>query len=194
VGWANFITVMRGVLAAVVWILAALAETRGTAWWWAAFALFVITAATDVLDGWLARSLGEVSVFGRIADPLVDKLLVLGTLCVLVAIPGVRDVLPVWLVLLVLARELIVTALRSEVEARGASFQASLSGKLKMLVQCVAIGAVLLCQAGVAWLCAPQPWLGERPVAHVFVLLAGVVTALSLADYLARAARLLGAR
>jgi CDP-diacylglycerol--glycerol-3-phosphate 3-phosphatidyltransferase len=192
VGWANLITVVRGLFAAIVWIATSLAESHGEAWWWAAFTLFVLTAATDVLDGWVARSLGEVSVFGRIADPLVDKLLVIGTMAVLVSVPGVRDVLPVWVVLLVVARELIVTALRAAVENDGASFQASFSGKVKMLVQCIAIGAILLCQAGVGFLCETQAWLGGRPLALVFALLAALVTTLSLVDYLRRAVRLLG--
>lgn len=186
-GWANLITVLRGVLAAAVWALTVVAETGGSAWWWAAFLLFTFTAVTDVLDGAIARHLGQVSVFGRIADPLVDKLLVLGTMVVLVAVPGVRSVLPVWVVLLVFARELLVTALRAAVEQRGASFSAAFSGKVKMLAQCVAVGAVLLCQAGVGWLCEPLDVLGGAPVAHLFVLVAAFVTALSLVDYVRRA-------
>jgi CDP-diacylglycerol---glycerol-3-phosphate 3-phosphatidyltransferase len=186
-GWANLITVARGVLAAGVWALTLYAETGGPTWWWAAFLLFAFTAVTDVLDGAVARHLGEVSVFGRIADPLVDKLLVLGTMVVLVAVPGVRGVLPVWVVLLVFARELLVTALRAAVEKQGESFSAAFSGKVKMLAQCVAVGAVLLCQAGVGWLCEPLAILGGAPVAYVFVLVAAFVTALSLVDYVRRA-------
>lgn len=188
-GWANLITVGRGVLAAVVWALTQHAEVGGPGWWWAAFLLFAFTAATDVLDGAVARHLGQVSVFGRIADPLVDKLLVLGTMVVLVAVPGVRAVLPVWVVLLVFARELLVTALRAAVEKKGESFSAAFSGKVKMLAQCVAVSAVFLCQAGVGWLCVPLDVLGGAPVAYLFVLVAAFVTALSLVDYVRRAAR-----
>ena len=189
-GWANLITLGRGVLTLVVWVLVAAAEGRGSSCWWVAFAAFLLTALTDVLDGAVARRLGEVSVLGRIADPLVDKLLVVGTMVVLLGVPGVRDALPPWVVLLVLARELIVTALRAEVEAGGGSFQAAFWGKAKMLAQCVALAVVLAHQAGVAWLDVGVPGL---PVSWVqlVVLLAALLTALSLGDYLRRAVGLL---
>ncbi len=191
-GWANVITVGRGLLTIGVWVLTAHAEGGPAACWGWAFGLFVLTAVTDLLDGAVARRLGQVSVFGRIADPLVDKMLVLGTMTVLVAIPEARAVLPVWVVMLVLARELLVTALRAAVESDGASFQAAFWGKLKMLSQCVAVGGVLLHQAGVGWVRAEHPWLGGVSVAHAAVLLAAVLTALSLMDYVQRARRLLG--
>ncbi len=191
-GWANVITVGRGLLTIAVWVLTACAEGGAATCWGWAFALFVLAAVTDLLDGAVARRLGQVSVFGRIADPLVDKLLVLGTMTVLVAIPEARAVLPVWVVLLVLARELLVTSLRAAVESEGASFQAAFWGKLKMLSQCVALGAVLLHQAGLGWVRAGQPWLGGLSLAHAAVLLAAALTALSLVDYLRRARRLLG--
>lgn len=191
-GWANVITIGRGLLTIGVWVLTAYAEGASAACWGWVFALFVLTAVTDMLDGAVARRLGQVSVFGRIADPLVDKLLVLGTLTVLVAMPEAREVLPVWVVVLVLARELVVTALRAAVESGGASFQAAFWGKLKMLSQCVAVGGVLLYQGGVGWVRAAPAWLGGVSVAHAAVLLAAVLTALSLVDYLRRARRLLG--
>jgi len=193
-GIANLITVVRGLMAAGVWAVAGVAEQGGPDWWWLAFGLFVFTAATDVVDGWIARSRGEVSVFGRIADPLVDKLLVLGTMAVLVSLPGVREVLPAWVVLLVLARELVVTGLRAAVEGNGHSFQATAAGKLKMLAQCVALGAVLMHQAGVGFLRVPQDWLGGAPLTLAFVLAGALVTAVSLLEYLVRATRLLAAR
>ncbi|MFM8979582.1 MAG: CDP-alcohol phosphatidyltransferase family protein [Planctomycetia bacterium] len=193
-GIANLITVARGLMAAGVWAVAAGAESGGAPWWWVAFGLFVLTALTDVVDGHIARTRGEVSVFGRIADPLVDKLLVLGTMAVLVSLPGVREVLPAWVVLLVLARELIVTGLRAAVEGNGHSFGATAAGKLKMLAQCVALGAVLLHQAGVEAMRAPQAWLGGAPLAFAFVLLGALVTAVSLLEYLVRAARQLAQR
>jgi len=191
-GWANVITVARGLLTVGVWVLTAAAEGESSACWGWAFGLFVLTAVTDVLDGAVARHLGEVSVFGRIADPLVDKLLVLGTLTVLVSMPTAREVLPVWVVVLVLARELIVTALRAAVEAAGTSFQAAFWGKLKMLAQCAGLGAVLLHQAGIGWVRGGQAWLGGASPAQVTVWVAAVVTAISLVDYLQRARRLLG--
>lgn len=193
-GWANRITLLRAVLTLVLWaVLAVTAPRPGPGTWWFAFALFLVTALTDVVDGIVARRFGEVSVFGRLADPLVDKLLVLGTMIALLAIDDVRPVLPAWAVALMLAREFVVTALRGAVEGRGVPFQAAPIGKAKMLLQSIAVGAVLLHGAGVALArqeLALGP-LGPWSVAQVVVLLATLLTVVSGIDYSARAARLL---
>lgn len=190
-GWANRITLARAALTVVVWILVALAEGRGEGWWQAAMVVFAFTALTDVVDGALARRLGEVSVFGRIADPLVDKLLVLGTIVALLPVPDVRQALPVWVALVIVVRELLVTVLRSAVEAQGGNFQAALWGKLKMIAQCVALGAVLQWKAGTAWLDARPQALGGAPVVVLFAWVAAAVTLISCVDYAARGWRML---
>jgi CDP-diacylglycerol--glycerol-3-phosphate 3-phosphatidyltransferase len=194
VGWANRITVARALLTLGVWALVACAARGSAGCWVPAFVLFVFTALTDVLDGAVARRWGDVTVFGRIADPLVDKLLVVGTLVLLLDAPGARTVLPAWVVLLVVARELTVTALRGAVEGSGASFAAAFWGKAKMLAQCVALGAVLLHGRGLPWLVEPLPALGGRNATWGLVLLAAALTAFSLVDYVARAARQLRGR
>lgn len=196
-GWANRITVARGVLTVLVWVLVALAEEGGRDVWLAAFVAFVVTALTDMVDGAIARRLGEVSVFGRIADPLVDKLLILGTLVVLLAVPGVREGLPVWVALVVLVRELLVTVLRAAVEAQGGNFQAAFWGKVKMASQCVMLGAVLLWRADLAplaWLDAHPSALGGAPVVALFAWAAAAITLVSCLDYAARGWRLIAAR
>ena len=114
-GLANQITVARGGLAILLWSVLHVIDLRAQpqdALWWVAFGLFVVTAATDSLDGYIARKRGEVSVFGRIADPFVDKLLVLGSMVFLIGLPGMAWIVPPWTVAVVLARELLVTALR----------------------------------------------------------------------------------
>lgn len=108
-----------------------------------AFWLFVIVAATDVLDGWLARRGNHVTAFGRIADPFVDKVLVVGALVFLAVLPWSSGFLPAWIVVAVVAREFLVTGIRGYVESQGAQFPADRFGKLKMAVQCVAVGALL---------------------------------------------------
>lgn len=193
-GWANRITVARALLTLGVWALTAAAAGGDAACWLPAFGLFVLTAVTDVLDGAVARRWGDVTVFGRIADPLVDKLLVVGTLVLLLEAPSAHAVLPAWVVLLVVARELTVTALRGAVEAGGASFAAAFWGKAKMLAQCVALGALLLHGHGIAWLDEPLGALGGRPTPWGLVMLAAALTALSLLDYVRRAVRLLDGR
>lgn len=192
-GWANRITMLRGLLtAAVLVVLLVDAPDPRPAVWWTAFVLFAITALTDAVDGALARRLQEVSVFGRIADPLVDKLLVLGTATVLLPLDDMARVLPAWAVVIMLAREVLVTALRGAVEGKGISFQAVWIGKWKMLVQCVAVGATLLYGAGVGFVRAPLFGLSATwNLAHVLVWLAVVLTAWSGIDYGRRAAPLL---
>lgn len=185
-GWANRITVARGLLTLVVWVLVARAAVGGPADWWWTFALFVLAAVTDVVDGALARRLGDVSVFGRIADPLVDKLLILGTITALLPVANVVQALPVWVALLILLRELLVTVLRAAVEANGGNFQAAFWGKLKMIVQCVAIGTIMAWKAGLQWLDHRPAALGGAPLVILISWLAAAVTAISLLDYARR--------
>jgi CDP-diacylglycerol--glycerol-3-phosphate 3-phosphatidyltransferase len=199
-GWANRVTVARGVLALVLWALlhAIDAWGLGVGAWWGAFALFVVTAATDSLDGYLARRMGDVSVFGRIADPFVDKILILGSMVFLLGIPGTTSVLPPWTVAVTLARELLVTALRGAIEGAGGNFQAGAWGKWKMVAQCMAIGGVLLDGAGFALVRWSVIDFGPGPAAHAAWSLARVVcvgaaliTAASGVEYAIRAIRTL---
>jgi CDP-diacylglycerol--glycerol-3-phosphate 3-phosphatidyltransferase len=107
------------------------------------FWLFLLIALSDYLDGYLARRDNLVSAFGRIADPFVDKVLVLGSMIFLTVMPWSRQWFPAWIVVVVLAREFLVTGIRSYVESQGESFAADGFGKIKMVVQCLAIGFVL---------------------------------------------------
>jgi CDP-diacylglycerol---glycerol-3-phosphate 3-phosphatidyltransferase len=110
------------------------------------FVLFIIAAGTDWLDGYFARKYGQVTTLGRILDPFADKVIVCGTFVFLVAIPSVEVVpwgLRAWMVVVVVGRELLVTALRSFLEERNVDFSAKMSGKLKMLLQCVAAATCL---------------------------------------------------
>ncbi len=106
-----------------------------------ALVLFVIAAATDWVDGWYARRFHQVSRLGRIFDPLVDKVIVCGTFVLLADRTG-SALLP-WMAVVIVVRELVVTAIRAEMERAGRDFSAGWSGKLKMVFQCVAIGLEL---------------------------------------------------
>ncbi|MGA2035231.1 MAG: CDP-diacylglycerol--glycerol-3-phosphate 3-phosphatidyltransferase [Thermoguttaceae bacterium] len=105
--------------------------------------LFILAAGTDWFDGYLARKYGQVTTLGRILDPFADKVIVCGTFIFLLAVPGMTRLLPAWMVVVIVGRELLVTALRSFIEEQGADFSAKMSGKLKMVLQCVAAGACL---------------------------------------------------
>jgi len=128
-----------------------------------AFILFVIAGLTDIADGIAARRLNVTSKFGRMVDPLADKILVCGAfICfALIGQPKLFGLGPValavvhWSVAAVLiARELFVTILRHIAEARGVNFAATASGKIKMFLQSFAIGTVVIKMAHVqtaAW-------------------------------------------
>lgn len=115
--------------------------------------IFIVAALTDALDGWLSRKWNVTSAFGRVMDPFADKVLVIGAF-VFLAGPGFRTpvhgggwlqvtgVLP-WMVIVVMARELLVTSIRGVVEGRGGKFGATFSGKAKMIVQAAAVPTVL---------------------------------------------------
>jgi len=107
----------------------------------AACVAFVVAASTDWIDGWYARRYAQVSRLGRILDPLVDKVLVCGAF-ILLAARGGGAILP-WMAVVVVVRELVVTAVRAEMERVGRDFSAGMAGKLKMVVQCAAAAVEL---------------------------------------------------
>jgi len=115
---------------------------------WCSFALFLIAAGTDFLDGYLARKWKMVTTFGRIADPFADKVLIAGALIVLLKFPAATQVLTTWYVVVVIAREFLVTAIRGMVEASGRPFPADQLGKWKMVSQCWTAAALLTLVAG----------------------------------------------
>jgi CDP-diacylglycerol--glycerol-3-phosphate 3-phosphatidyltransferase len=123
-----------------------------------AFILFVIAGLTDIVDGYAARRLNVTSKFGRMVDPLVDKILVCGAFVCFAIIgqPKLFDLGPdllaviQWLVAIILiVREAYVTILRHIAEARGVNFAATVSGKVKMFIQSFAIGTVIIKMAHV---------------------------------------------
>lgn len=108
--------------------------------------LFIIGAGTDWIDGYFARKYGQVTTLGRILDPFADKVIVCGTFIFLAANKEMNAVpmgLRAWMVVVIVGRELLVTALRSFIEERGGDFSAQWSGKIKMVLQCFAAGVCL---------------------------------------------------
>ncbi|MFC1738328.1 CDP-alcohol phosphatidyltransferase family protein [Planctomycetota bacterium] len=123
-----------------------------------AFVLFVIAGLTDMVDGTIARKLGVASKFGRLMDPLADKILVCGAFICFAVIgePKLFDLSAHTLRLIhwgvagiVILREVYVTVLRHLAEAKGVNFAATFSGKIKMFLQSFAIGTVLIKNAHV---------------------------------------------
>ena len=142
----NFITISRFALSL---ILFALIDIGG--YWLTSTALFVFAASTDWLDGYLARKYGQVTTLGRILDPFVDKIIVGGAFLFLLAKSGASENgvvlnsgVNAWMVIIVIGREMFISSLRGFLEQQGKDFSASISGKLKMALQCVAVTASLL--------------------------------------------------
>jgi len=105
-----------------------------------ALAILLVAAATDLLDGYLARRWGQITTVGTLLDPIADKLLISAALVSLVQIHRV----PAWMVVLIIGREFGVSGLRSIAAAEGYTIQASDLGKTKMITQVVAISMVLV--------------------------------------------------
>jgi CDP-diacylglycerol--glycerol-3-phosphate 3-phosphatidyltransferase len=119
-----------------VWLLSVPSPVRG---FWASI-LFTVAAITDLLDGYLARKLGVVSVLGKFLDPLADKLIVMAALVWMVPMGRI----PAWVVVLLLGREISVTGLRSVAASEGVVISAGNEGKTKTALQMIGIIALLL--------------------------------------------------
>lgn len=140
----NAVTFLRAALVPLILVLLAIGDELQSARWWA-FAIFVGAALTDTFDGWFARRIEGVTAFGAMADPLADKLLVVGTMASLALFAEI----PWWMVVVITGREALVTLLRVLVVRRaGVVVPATMWGKVKTVAQIVAIAAVILPLAG----------------------------------------------
>ena len=175
----NTLTALRFALSIVVFVL--------IPWqlYQSALVVFIIAASTDWLDGYWARRFNQTTQLGRIFDPFVDKIIICGVFIFLAA--EARSGIAAWMAVTVVAREMLVTALRGFIEQHGGDFSAKMAGKLKMVFQCIAAGASLLV---LSYGTHPTPgWLDWTLV--VFVWLAVVSTVYSGFEYVVVAARFL---
>lgn len=174
---ANVVTCVR-VVAVPLWLLVAEfspAAGTGSAWSLGVFLFFVALSLTDKLDGYLARSRNEVTTFGKFLDPIADKLVVVVALCFLLE----RGEVSSWVLLVIVAREFLVSGLRMVVAAAGTVIAASPLGKGKTAVTMVAISALLLAMA----LPAGSVSGGFELLGQVLMVVAVVLTAWSGIDY-----------
>ncbi|MEG0641420.1 MAG: CDP-diacylglycerol--glycerol-3-phosphate 3-phosphatidyltransferase [Clostridium sp.] len=126
--------------------------------------IFIFASFTDSLDGYIARSRNEVTKFGKFLDPLADKLMVIAALMALVEIERVDG----WIVMVIIARELIITGLRAVAATDGVVIAASNWGKIKTVTQIIAVIAALL----------------NIPYYNVLVIIALITTVFSGMDYI----------
>jgi CDP-diacylglycerol---glycerol-3-phosphate 3-phosphatidyltransferase len=150
--------------------------------------IFILASATDGLDGYLARKHGQISSMGILLDPMADKLLVAAGLILLVRFTP--NLMPPWIVVLVLGREFLITGLRSVAAMEGFAIQARNLGKLKMVLQIVAVVAAILAHRWYEW--NLSQWhigidfdfiIGVELIARIAIWFMLAVTLLSAVDY-----------
>lgn len=192
---ANTVTISRMVLIPV-FLLALLADWPS---WvnapsaiealrpWIAAAVFTLLAATDGVDGYLARSRNEVTTFGKFLDPLADKLLVTAALLALVEL----DVLPAWIALVIISREFIVSGLRMVASAEGMVIAASWYGKVKTVLQIVAIIAFIVKDSALLEGLGADVNAFLQATAWTVMGAAVIMTIVSMVDYFRHAADVL---
>jgi CDP-diacylglycerol--glycerol-3-phosphate 3-phosphatidyltransferase len=159
----NVLTVLRILLVPVI-VVALLEETPNADT--IAAIVFAVAAFTDGLDGYIARARGSVTNFGKLMDPLADKLLIIAPLISLVSLDRIAP----WVAMVIIARELAVTMLRIVAVERGVVIAASLLGKAKTILQVAAIFAVIAFET-------------TPPAVDALVYAAVALTVVSGADY-----------
>lgn len=169
----NKLTLLR-IIAIPVFIVVLMMEHRYTA-----TIIFIAAALTDMLDGHIARKYDLVTNFGKLMDPLADKLLVMSALLCLVELGEVAG----WMVIVVLAREFAVTGLRQVAAAEGIVIAAGTTGKIKTITQMIAIPLLLLDN----W---PCKYIG-LPLDQIFLWIAVVMTIISGVEYIVKNKQLL---
>lgn len=177
----NILTLMR-IAAIPLMVYLLLTGERESSFW--AAALFSAASFTDWLDGFVARKMGIVTVFGKFLDPIADKLVVMAALIMIIPLGRV----PAWMVLVILGREIIITGLRGIASSEGIVIEASELGKFKTIFQLVAIIALLLHYDYHWFFSSPHPLLltNMHNVGMFYLWIAFFITVWSGADYLFR--------
>jgi len=182
----NILTMTR--IAAIPLLAVLLMSPSRLAGFWAT-AIFSLASITDWLDGYLARRMGIVTIFGKFLDPIADKLIVMAALIMILPFGRV----PAWMVLVILGREIIITGLRGIASSEGIVIQASDLGKFKTIFQLVAIIGLLL-HYDYNWLFGMEYQLVQVNMHNVgmfFLWIATLLTVWSGVDYLARFIRII---
>lgn len=154
---------------------------------WIAAAVFGLLAATDAVDGYLARSRNEITTFGKFIDPLADKLLVTAALLALIQL----NVLPAWVALVIISREFIVSGLRMVASAEGTVIAASWYGKVKTVLQIIAIIMFIVKDSSLLDPFGPSGTAFIQAASWTVMGAAMVMTIMSAVDYFRSASNVL---
>ena len=192
----NLITILRLLLTVVFFIILNINDVDSfSRQMWLGFIVFIVATLTDILDGYLARKWKVESAFGRIVDPFVDKILICGAFIFFssnhfLAVPAKLNLFPKdqfvtgvepWMVVVLVAREFLITSIRGLAEAQVVNFKADWAGKIKMFTQSFAAGAVLVDLATVD----QHRWVHVTRDLAIWITV--VVTVLSSITYILRA-------
>jgi len=175
---ANKLTLTRLALALVTF---ACLWRQEPAHYVAATILYILATITDWVDGYVARRTNSVSAFGKVADPIADKVLVIGAMIAFVRIPMLS--VPSWAVFLIIVRELVIGGLRALAGVQGIVLAADLGGKWKMAIQSISVMIILLLLVVESYRPGGLPgWVWSVP--HHLIVLSMVVSVLSGLQYL----------
>ena len=181
---ANQLTVLRVFLALAMFVALMRPDPASHL---AAFALFLAAVVTDWIDGWVARATNTMSPFGKVADPIADKILVIGALIALIRTKELP--IPLWGVFLIIARELVIGGVRILASSQGKIPAAEQWGKVKMGVQSGSVLAMLLILVLSERLDAVPAWLTQAP--YYLTVLCVLVTWGSAVMYFRQSRRML---
>ena len=148
----------------------------GSANRWICLVIFCAASITDWMDGYIARHYNMVTNYGKLMDPLADKLLTMSAFLCLVEL----DQVAAWMVIVILGREFIITGMRQVAAAEGLVIAAGWSGKIKTVLQMVAIPLLLLEN----WPC--NPYFGNFPLDQIVLWAALVMTVVSGTEYIVK--------
>lgn len=166
---ANILTLVRIAMIPLFLVFASL----GSQYYLVAAIIFAVGSLTDSLDGYIARHYNQVTDFGKLTDPIADKLLVMSALLVFVE----SGIMPVWVAAVIIGREFIISGLRMIAAAKGIVIAAAKSGKAKTFVQC--IGIILIFVLGDDML----SFSATATVQTVTVYIMAAVSVISCVDY-----------
>lgn len=142
--------------------------------------LFILASITDGVDGYLARKRSQITTMGMLLDPIADKIMVTGALIALVAYNP--QVVKVWIVVVIIAREFLISGLRSIASSEGFTIEASDLGKLKTVIQIVSVVSAILAHGWYQWqfgvLIVPVKWIA---IAAIYFTV--LVSSISAIDY-----------
>jgi len=165
----NKLTILR-VLLVPVFVVFLLVNVTGDYDKWIALAIFIIASVTDFVDGRIARKQGLVTNFGKFMDPLADKLLVCSAFICFVGLGK----LPTWMVLIIIAREFIISGFRLVAADNGTVIAASMWGKVKTFVSMIMIGFVI----------GDLDFEFYRIITDILIWVSLILTVVSLVDYI----------